>query len=107
MLKDHLDHQYLTRSDIAQILKISPRQAGRLMEEMPCIPIGLRQWRVSRPDFEAWIERKKMEDSWAESEKLQRSSKGVMRKRATDNFSRSSVLDPDRPSAVRKYRPLF
>src|SRR5690349_7618714 len=44
------------------ILKISPKQAGRLMEEMPCVRGGARVRRVARPDFDAWIERKKLDE---------------------------------------------
>lgn len=45
---------YLTRSDIAKILKVSLKQAGRLMCDMPVIQISEKQRRVSAEDFEPW-----------------------------------------------------
>lgn len=65
MRKDYSEPEYLTRSDIARILKISPKQAGRLMEHMPCVLVGTTHRRVSRPDFDAWLERKKRDDTLA------------------------------------------
>jgi hypothetical protein len=46
--------RYLTRSDIAKILKVSPKQAGRLMGLMPFVQIGKKLRRVAIDDFEAW-----------------------------------------------------
>jgi len=40
--------EYLTRSEIARILKISTKQAGRLMNRMPTVRIGRKHRRVSR-----------------------------------------------------------
>jgi hypothetical protein len=57
--RDSAATEWLTRSDIAAELKISAKQAGRLMEDMPCLLIGTTHRRVSRVDFDAWVERKK------------------------------------------------
>src|SRR5690242_696987 len=46
--------EYLTRSEIASILKISPKQAGRLMDRMPTLRVGRCHRRVRRSDFETW-----------------------------------------------------
>jgi hypothetical protein len=51
---DDLDPDYLTRSDIARILKISTKQAGRLMDRMPTLRVGRTHRRVSRADFDEW-----------------------------------------------------
>jgi hypothetical protein len=56
---DYLNDEYLTRSEIAAILKISPKQAGRLMDRMPTLRVGRRHRRVRRSDFEAWILRQR------------------------------------------------
>lgn len=54
---NHAQPEYLTRRDIATILQVSPKQAGRLMEKMPTILIGRLQRRVLRADFEEWQDR--------------------------------------------------
>jgi len=46
--------RYLTRSDIAKILKVSPKHAGQLMWQMPFVRVGKSQRRVATDDFEAW-----------------------------------------------------
>lgn len=46
--------EYLTRSDIARILRISGKQAGRLMNRMPVLCVGRTHRRVLRADFDAW-----------------------------------------------------
>ena len=110
MPKDYLSPEYLTRSDIARILKISPRQAGRLMEQMPCVPIGPRQRRVARPDFEEWIERKKF-DALCEAE-ARRGARGAQSR--TRDFERRNARIPssrengadDLPRSTLKVRPL-
>ena len=51
-LKPHAE--YLTRSDIARMLKISTKQAGRLMDLMPTLRIGRTHRRVLRTDFDDW-----------------------------------------------------
>jgi hypothetical protein len=52
--------RYLTRSDIAKILKVSPKQAGRLMDEMPVLQISKNQRRVAADDFQTWCNAKSM-----------------------------------------------
>lgn len=42
------------------------------MEQMPSVMIGLRHRRVSRPDFDAWIENMKFEEKSARMEKADR-----------------------------------
>jgi hypothetical protein len=49
-----LGDEYLTRSEIAAILKISAKQAGRLMDQMPALMIGTTHRRILRSDFDAW-----------------------------------------------------
>lgn len=51
--------EYLTRADIAKRLKISTKQAGRLMAQMPTIAVGATHKRVDSRDFEAWLDRQK------------------------------------------------
>ena len=46
---------YLTRHDIAERLQISEKQAGRLMQQMRCLPVGKRSLRVSESNFKMWI----------------------------------------------------
>lgn len=46
--------EYLTRSDIARILKIDKRTARRRMDRMPTLRIGKVHRRVLRADFETW-----------------------------------------------------
>lgn len=48
------DAEYLTRMDIARILRISAKQAGRLMNRMPTLRVGRAHRRVLRSDFDAW-----------------------------------------------------
>ena len=48
------DLEFLTRADIARILRISPRQASRLIQEMPTVRVT-KHIRVAREDFEAWL----------------------------------------------------
>ena len=69
-----LHAEYLTRTDVARILNISSKQAGRLMEQMRCVLIGKNQRRVSRPDFELWIEHRKFEEESARMEKVDRAA---------------------------------
>jgi hypothetical protein len=59
MSRDYLDDEYLTRSEIAAILKISPKQAGRLMDRLPTLRIGKSHRRVLRSDLDAWIQRER------------------------------------------------
>ena len=47
--------RYLTRRDIAERLQVSEKQAGRLMRDMRCLPVGKRSLRVSESNFRAWI----------------------------------------------------
>lgn len=47
--------RYLTRRDIADRLQISEKQAGRLMRDMRCLPVGKRSLRVSESNFRMWI----------------------------------------------------
>ena len=47
--------RYLTRRDIAERLQISEKQAGRLMQQMRCLPVGKRSLRVSESNFRMWI----------------------------------------------------
>lgn len=47
--------RYLTRRDIADRLQISEKQAGRLMQQMRCLPVGKRSLRVSEANFKAWV----------------------------------------------------
>ena len=54
MINDCDDAEYLTRSDIARILKIDKRTAGRLMDRIPTLRIGKSHRRVLRADFETW-----------------------------------------------------
>jgi hypothetical protein len=56
---DDLNDEYLTRSDIARILKISAKQAGRLMHRMPTLRVGRTHRRVARRDFDAWRSRER------------------------------------------------
>lgn len=51
----HGHDEYLTRLEIASILKISGKQAGRLMDRMPTLRVGRSHRRVRRSDFEAWV----------------------------------------------------
>jgi hypothetical protein len=51
---DDPEPEYLTRSDIARILRISPKQAGRLMDRLPTLRIGKSHRRVLRSDLDAW-----------------------------------------------------
>jgi len=51
---DDSESEYLTRSDIARILKISAKQAGRLMNRMPTVRVGRTHRRVLRADFDVW-----------------------------------------------------
>lgn len=51
---------YLTRKDIAQILKVSPKQAGRLMCDMPFLQVSKHCRRVAAKDFEAWCDAKRV-----------------------------------------------
>jgi hypothetical protein len=104
MPKDSLDPQYLTRSDIARILRISPKQAGRLMEDMPCVLIGTTHRRVARSDFDIWIERKKLDEACEVS----------ARRRERVTLSRVGNATPIRPRlaglsegpTLRRPRPL-
>jgi hypothetical protein len=48
------DAEYLTRMDIARILRISTKQAGRLMNRMPILRVGRAHRRVLRADFDVW-----------------------------------------------------
>lgn len=52
-------HAYLTRQDIATELRISAKQAGRLMLKMPTILVGTKHKRVARGDFDQWISQQK------------------------------------------------
>ena len=54
MERDDPALEYLTRSDIARILRISAKQAGRLMKRMPVLCVGRTHRRVLRADFDAW-----------------------------------------------------
>jgi hypothetical protein len=54
VVSDDVEPEYLTRSDIARILKISAKQAGRLMNRMPILRVGRTHRRVLRADFDAW-----------------------------------------------------
>lgn len=69
--------EYLTRSDIARILQVSPKQAGRLMAQMPTILIGRKHRRVARADFDSWAERQRSA--------LISSAHGAMRRRSRTN----------------------
>jgi hypothetical protein len=51
---DESETDYLTRLDIARILRVSAKQAGLLMDRMPTVRVGKRTRRVHRRDFEAW-----------------------------------------------------
>ena len=58
MVDDHVDDlgiECLTRSDIASMLKISTKQAGRLMDGMPTFRVGRAHRRVLRADFVSWL----------------------------------------------------
>lgn len=66
--------RYLTRSDIAKILKVSPKQAGRLMCEMPVLQIGKKQRRVAAKDFEAWCDTKRVSHPSAATPRIRRSN---------------------------------
>lgn len=46
----------MTRSDIARVLKISPKQAGRLMEKIGYIRVGASHRRVLVADFDQWLQ---------------------------------------------------
>jgi hypothetical protein len=59
MSRDYLHDEYLTRAEIAAILKISPKQAGRLMNRLPTLRIGKSHRRVLRSDLEAWIQQER------------------------------------------------
>lgn len=50
---------FLTRTDVAERLKVSVKRAGTLMRTMPCVKIGGRQYRVSEEDFAAWVAQSK------------------------------------------------
>jgi hypothetical protein len=56
---DDLEPEFLTRSDIARILKVSTKQAGRLMHRMPTVRVGRTHRRVLRADFDAWTLRER------------------------------------------------
>ena len=49
----------LTRSDIAKLLNVSAKQAGRLMSEMPTIRVGRSHRRVLALDFNVWLDAKR------------------------------------------------
>lgn len=51
----NLHDRCLTNGEIARFLKISERQASRLMLTMPTIKTGRAQRRVLRSDFEDWL----------------------------------------------------
>lgn len=74
------DFEYLTRSDIARILQISTKQAGRLMDQMPSIYIGRTHRRVARADFEAWTVSQRERHSMQSRERI---APAVARYRAT------------------------
>jgi len=100
MLRDKPEPEYLTRSDVARILKISPKQAGRLMEEMPSVLIGTTHRRVSRSDFDEWIERRKLDEACAARQS----------ERDRSSLTKGAPLrlpaSPYRGRVVRKPRPL-
>lgn len=93
----------LTRSDIARFLKISERQASRLMRSMPTVPIGRNQRRVLRVDFEEWL--------CARSEvlELKRSAsagRGVPRKFVNPRKSSAKQTVAEAAEALRSNRSL-
>jgi integrase len=58
-------HDFLTAADIATRLKISAKQARRLMATMPTVAVGATHRRVDPADFERWItEQKKGTTTW-------------------------------------------
>lgn len=71
-----MDHIYLTRGDIAAELQISRKQVGRLMQQMRRLPVGARQYRVSRADFDLWKVRKTIEDALTGPETITTSKRG-------------------------------
>ena len=53
------DHNCLTKAEIARFLRISQRQAARLMMTMKTVAIGQNQRRVLRKDFDEWLDSKR------------------------------------------------
>ena len=75
MSRDDLEPEYLTRSDIARILNIDPRTAGRLMDRIPTLRIGKSHRRVLRTDFEAWsLRERELSDGGQQLAKMHRAS---------------------------------
>jgi hypothetical protein len=95
MSRDYLYDEYLTRSDIAKILKIDPRTAGRLMDCLPTLRIGKSHRRVLRSDLEAWSLRER-ERSVGPKERLPPQTK-----RLFCNPNGSLVLAAKRASKIR------
>ncbi len=54
-----LGERCLTRSDIAKFLHISAKQAGHLMKTMNTISVGRTHRRVTRADFDTWLQAKR------------------------------------------------
>lgn len=74
--------EYLTRSDIARILKISTKQAGRLMDRMPTLRVGRTHRRVSQVDFDAW----RMREREAPAERARMDPRQAAMRRATHHL---------------------
>lgn len=102
MRKSGIGEEYLTRADIAEILKVSPKQAGRLMEKMVRVMVGKRSWRVARADFDAWLDGKKMEDAARLNQIARQRSLAAQ----TLEHSRATPILSSASRVVRKHRPL-
>ena len=55
-----IDKPWLSVSDIAGYMDVSPYVVGHVIREgeLPAVKFG-REWRVARHDFEAWLNRRR------------------------------------------------
>src|SRR5690348_5124413 len=92
--------------DIARILRISAKQAGRLMNRMPILRVGRAHRRVLRSDFDAW--RMKEREAPAELDRLTPRQSAIRHaSRHLGNFSAaSSGTVFEAAQKLRKRRPF-
>lgn len=84
---------WLTGRELARELGLAPKQLRELIEDdgFAVLPVTTRTWRISRADYDAWIERR-----------TQRSENNAVQRRRMKRYVAGA--DPDRPKKKVKFR---
>ena len=89
----------MTRSDIARALKISSKQAGRLMDDIGFVRVGKSHRRVLVNDFARWLKERRVAPFCDDTTRLQPLLGGKQSSKASAG---KSVLDEAKRISARR-----